>query len=328
MQSPIALHLDSAIVETLSFNSLPKFCSWPVPYARADLMTFPEGQILRQSFSSYLAHIDFYEYALNKDITINFYRDKPSIFMLLMFKGCASLHKSAQHFLYESPKGGLHMGYINEGDFTGKVKAGMNQLLLLTLRNDWVVNKAERLTQLKPIVTEFQNAKQSNFYLPDCPINWNVLKEVQKTLYQDGSKQQHLDIVIDQTLTQLTVLYDGMLAGGKYTTQVINKMKAREIEAFIHSHYAEKIEDNVTLAQRFNVSERQFLRLVKIAFDMPLHDYLIKLRMNKAIVMLISSNKPIHEIAAAVGYTDAHYFSTAFKKFHNIKPSEVHGLCL
>jgi len=165
--------------------------------------------------------------------------------------------------------------------------------------------------------------------LPHCPVNQETIKQVKKMLLHDGINREHLDITIDSVLTQLSIQYHGMVVDGKYTTETLHRILAKKIASFIIAHYAEQIVENIPgLADQFNVSERQLLRLVKIAFDMPLHEYLVTLRMNKALVLLLTATQSIKEVAATVGYTNPHYFSTAFKKFHGISPNEVHGLCL
>jgi len=49
--------------------------------------------------------------------------------------------------------------------------------------------------------------------------------------------------------------------------------------------------------------------------------YLIEIRLEKAKSLLVSSSLPIQEIAEAVGYKDAYYFSKLFKKYYDLSPS-------
>ena len=52
-----------------------------------------------------------------------------------------------------------------------------------------------------------------------------------------------------------------------------------------------------------------------------LNDYLMQLRMKKAKEYLVSTNKKIVEIATLVGFGDCRYFSTVFKKYEGVSPS-------
>lgn len=233
MQSPIALQLASAVVETLSLNRLPHFCCWPIQYALANLITFPEGQLLRQSFSHFLAHIDLFEYTLDRDMLLSFTRNEPSIFMLFTFNGFISLFKTPEELIAESPGGAFHMGYVDKGSYKVNVKAGSSKLLLLTLRAEWVMRKAETYLHFKPLIAKFTAARRPNYYLPDCPINREVLKQVQKMLLYDGPKTELLEINITQALTQLSHLYQEMISDSKYSYQEFNRIKANEIKTYI-----------------------------------------------------------------------------------------------
>jgi two-component system, response regulator YesN len=51
-------------------------------------------------------------------------------------------------------------------------------------------------------------------------------------------------------------------------------------------------------------------------------DYLITLRIAKAKILLLSSDKKMYEIASLVGFEDPNYFSASFKKHAKISPSE------
>ena len=51
-------------------------------------------------------------------------------------------------------------------------------------------------------------------------------------------------------------------------------------------------------------------------------DYLIQVRIGKAEVLLRDSFAKIGDIAATVGYSSQHYFSTAFKKKNGVSPAE------
>jgi len=58
-------------------------------------------------------------------------------------------------------------------------------------------------------------------------------------------------------------------------------------------------------------------------FGMSPKQYLIQLRMNRALELLMESKLSVKEISSACGFTDEKYFSRAFKKKYGYPPSQL-----
>lgn len=76
------------------------------------------------------------------------------------------------------------------------------------------------------------------------------------------------------------------------------------------------------VAQELRVSPIYLSRLFKQELGMPFVHLLTTIRMQKAIQLLNSTDKPINEIAELVGYQNQHYFSTSFKKMMGLSPNQ------
>jgi AraC family transcriptional regulator of arabinose operon len=98
---------------------------------------------------------------------------------------------------------------------------------------------------------------------------------------------------------------------------------ARSI-AFISLHLSEQITMK-QLAERTGLSSSYFWALFKQKTGYAPIDFLIRLRMHQACQLLKSTDKPIHEIAAAMGYQDPLYFSRAFKSILGVPPTRYRG---
>lgn len=94
----------------------------------------------------------------------------------------------------------------------------------------------------------------------------------------------------------------------------------KDILKYIQEHYSEDI-DNHILAKLFNYHPNYISQLITSNIGTPLHQYLLKLRIRQAIILLQNTNIPISEIASMVGFKNSSYFSQYFKKSTGYSPS-------
>ncbi len=59
----------------------------------------------------------------------------------------------------------------------------------------------------------------------------------------------------------------------------------------------------------------------KAEFGFTINEYITKKRMDLAEKMLLTTDKPLREIASLVGFSDVEYFSRTFKKYHDQSPA-------
>ena len=98
-----------------------------------------------------------------------------------------------------------------------------------------------------------------------------------------------------------------------------NKMVAQARE-YIDRHLADSISVS-DVASRFYVSPNYFSRLFKKAMGEGCNDYIVRKRMEKAKMLLTSTDFSAGRIANMVGYSDTNYFSMAFKKHCGMSPT-------
>lgn len=115
--------------------------------------------------------------------------------------------------------------------------------------------------------------------------------------------------------------------------KTILKLKEREKINIINKTY-DKLEKNKTNIAKIinnNISDSSFSlsklanilgfstahagTIVKKELHSNFQDYLTKIRMEKAKILLLSSNMKIYEVAKQVGFEDVNYFSTKFKNY-------------
>ena len=93
------------------------------------------------------------------------------------------------------------------------------------------------------------------------------------------------------------------------------------IVRYMQNHLAEEISLSV-LAEEFNFSTQYISQLFKNEIGVGFLSYLTNIRMEKAKKLLITTSRPITEIAEQTGFNDYRVFTKAFKKSENITPSQ------
>ncbi|WNR44199.1 response regulator transcription factor [Paenibacillus roseipurpureus] len=91
---------------------------------------------------------------------------------------------------------------------------------------------------------------------------------------------------------------------------------------YAHEHYAEDIvlED---LSKQLYLSRNYLNRMFKKAMGETFTNYMIRVRLEKAKVLLAEGKYMIYEIAEKIGYKNVAYFSAIFKKQYGMNPSEL-----
>jgi AraC-like DNA-binding protein len=92
-----------------------------------------------------------------------------------------------------------------------------------------------------------------------------------------------------------------------------------ECKKYIDDNFS-RIPSPQQVAEYCNLNPRYMSSLFKRYSDNSPHEYLTRLKLNKAANMLLTSRLTIKEIAREVGFDDPYHFSRNFKKFHKLSP--------
>lgn len=95
---------------------------------------------------------------------------------------------------------------------------------------------------------------------------------------------------------------------------------AKNITEYLHNHIDETVNLNA-IADNFSYSLSSIKRIFKEETGHSIISYLNDIRMKKAKDLLRDSRASIEEISLQVGFSNVHYFSSAFKKRWNMSPS-------
>ena len=92
------------------------------------------------------------------------------------------------------------------------------------------------------------------------------------------------------------------------------------IKRYIKNNLTRKLTLN-DIARNLHCSTVTLTEHFKREYGITINEYTTKKRMELAEKLLISTDKPLREIASMTGFADVEYFSRTFKKYHSISPA-------
>lgn len=99
-----------------------------------------------------------------------------------------------------------------------------------------------------------------------------------------------------------------------------NVSKTRQIVDFVDANYNKSF-DSADIENRFSISYDHANRLFKKRMGMGIISYRNRLRIEKAKVLLLTTERSVESISDEVGFSDVYYFSRFFKKTVGVSPT-------
>jgi|GEM_PF-3555597 len=106
------------------------------------------------------------------------------------------------------------------------------------------------------------------------------------------------------------------------TTNSTDEKFLHHVIKFVEDHIDDPQLDISGLAEELNMSASSLYRKIKSITGMSSIDFVINHKMKYAAHLLLAGKYAVKEIAFMVGFTDARYFSTRFKKYFQYTPTE------
>lgn len=97
--------------------------------------------------------------------------------------------------------------------------------------------------------------------------------------------------------------------------------RVSEIIAYLNSHFRESIQLS-DLASIFSTSRQYISTIFHRELGVPLSEYLLKLRLNESVRLLLTTDKTITEIATRSGFPNLKSFNQFFRAKYGISPKE------
>jgi AraC family transcriptional regulator len=101
----------------------------------------------------------------------------------------------------------------------------------------------------------------------------------------------------------------------------LNSFQLRAVVEFIQSNLADDI-PLLTLAIQAHISPFHFARLFRRTVGLPPHQFVLRLRIHRAIALLRAGRTPLAQVAVACGFHDQPHFIRAFRTVTGATPTQ------
>lgn len=154
----------------------------------------------------------------------------------------------------------------------------------------------------------------NDFYCVQKCMRLNVNDYISKPINEDYLYEKVVKICEKREKSQCNENLLNMLKNSEIHVKKKNKV-IQEIIEYTQNHFCESSISLQVLSDKFSLNPAYICRAFKQETGENWNEYLTKLRIEKSIEILKSTDLKSYEIAEKVGYSDAKYFSLCFKTF-------------
>ncbi|NLO83058.1 MAG: AraC family transcriptional regulator [Clostridiales bacterium] len=162
-------------------------------------------------------------------------------------------------------------------------------------------------------------------------IYCTIIRLKNEILLENNEECVELEQAIENTIfnVPIDIIYENMINIFKYYCSVVNRRKndynkrlANKILDYLKSNYSNPSLSLLSVASRFNFTEKNLSYFFKEQVGENFSSYLERIRLENACEMLLNDDKTIEEIARDVGYYSSNTFYKAFKRVYGVSPCD------
>lgn len=217
--------------------------------------------------------------------------------------------------------------YIPESVREFEIKQGVHySYFLMVLSRDYYFHLINRHSSLhEDFVQEMDKGEYISFADNDLFVTSemmrtiNELKDVQKT---GEVRRLHTEAKIMELLIYQLEQFNAQDGGNSRSLKPADIEKMEAVRTILDNNFINPPSQK-ELAQAVALNESKLRRGFKEYFATTIHDYTVRLRMEYARTLLLEEKKTILETAELTGFNYQNNFSSAFKKYFGISPSEI-----
>lgn len=148
-----------------------------------------------------------------------------------------------------------------------------------------------------------------------------IYELLQGIIREMDEKNTDYDLMVNFYVYQVLIRTGRLLLERKSRDEVTSGMYVKKAIRYMNDNYNSDI-DVENIAKVINIHPGYLHRIFKINTRETVMDYLRRLRISKAEVLLQYTDMPIIDIAENVGISSRQYFSYFFKKYTGVSPAQ------
>ncbi len=156
------------------------------------------------------------------------------------------------------------------------------------------------------------------------PLHQRILSCARRACESFADDEPGFELTVLSSLSEAVAtlcLYLKSSSGSEFALADKSMLRLKQMLSFITENLSSKIEVE-DIAKAAHISPTECIRCFNRTVGMPPIQYLKHLRVQKAALLLSSSDDKIIDIALSCGFSDMSYFSRAFKSSRGMSPKE------
>ncbi|MBE9597855.1 AraC family transcriptional regulator [Pedobacter sp. MC2016-24] len=315
MERPVTYKFKTPTLTIDITGNIPNWCTYRIPYAKAEQISIQEGTVICQFHSHVLYFMEVIEIDLHTDLAASYLVENTSLFLYLMIKGGMSFLTPEGKPIANAPEGVCYATYNKSGEYVLHLPKGKYLICYLCPRPLWILRNLDRYPRLRPFMESMDNSDDLFDHMPACLIDSDMKDNLKQLLEDKETKGVDLESLLSGDAKILIDDYQRLL-------DVKFAQRAYRIKDFLENNFADASLDNTALARMFNVSEKTMIDDFKDQLGNTPYHYLIQVRMVHAKRMLTMDKMHVKDVYIKVGYRDLHSFQVQYKKSMGNPPSD------
>ncbi len=157
--------------------------------------------------------------------------------------------------------------------------------------------------------------------------DYEKIQSLVETILKNGFEKNEHSQLLCASYLRVLLLELASMASQSEEYRPISLETYRTCRKYIHENFS-AITSPGQAAEACYVNVRYMSRLFKKYSQTTPHEYITRLKLNKAGRLLLNSNQTISQIAQSLGFYDPYHFSRSFKKFFGASPQQYRNIHL